>query len=135
MGAVAVRVEDWPERLAAEIDAATAIPFKWGDHDCLTWTFAVRAELTGVDDTHLWRGRYGTEEEAQALMKAERMTLYRIGRKLLGKPLTAPLMAQRGDIVLGEAFGVCTGELYVWPAKDVGMMAQPVSVAKWAWRV
>ena len=53
------RVPHWEQILAAAILAARDRPFVWGQHDCATWAFDLRRDLTGgPDHAALWRGRY-----------------------------------------------------------------------------
>lgn len=130
-----MRLDGWDVRLAEEIEAARDKPFVYGEHDCLTWAFKVRAALTGTDESVIWAWRYKTELGAARLLKREGLDhLIDVGMALLGKPLPSVLFAQRGDIVFREAYGVCIGAqaLYVGPE---GLRALPLETADFAWRV
>lgn len=131
-----MRSEGWETRLAEELAAAVDRPFEYGVFDCLTWAFGVRAALTGQDDRPLWLGRYSTERGAARVLKSEGLqSLEEVGHRLLGSALRSPLFARRGDIAFGGAFGIVTGETFVWPAEARGLMALPLADARVAWRV
>ncbi len=60
-----------------------------------------------------------------------------MGDALLGAPLVSPLLAQRGDIVLGPGgrdFGVCLGASAVGMA-PAGLITLPLTTCTRAWRV
>ena len=132
------RPPDWPHRLAAAIDAARATPFAWSQHDCPTFAFDCRRDLTGEDAAALWRGRYRTYLGGLQLMRRLGWaSLAAMGDALLGAPLASPLLAQRGDIVLsadGRGFGVCTGAHAVGMA-PAGLITLPLATCTRAWRV
>jgi hypothetical protein len=133
-----MRVPGWELRLAEAVEAARNMPFVWGQHDCAIWAFDVRRVLTGVDGAAAWRGRYRTAAGAHKVMRrlgwgslAEGVTAQ------LGAPLATPLLAQRGDIVLGgtdPALGVCLGAeaAFLLP---VGLTGLPITEIAMAWRV
>ena len=100
-----MRVADWEARLAAAIMAARDKPFIWGQHDCAIWTFDLRRALTdGPDHASLWRGKYKTALGAERVMRRLGWSSYEAGAwALLGEPRAYPLLAQRGDLVLGAA--------------------------------
>lgn len=111
------RPADWPERLAAEIEAARATPFAWGRHDCFTWAARVVLRLGGAD---LMRGLHDTwtsEAEALQVMRAlgPDMTCA-VGALCRGAGMqpVGTLCAHRGDLVVlstpgGDCAGICTG--------------------------
>lgn len=110
-----MRRNDWPERLAAFIDARRRVAFRWGTNDCCIVAADWVLEATGVDPAATWRG-YASEAEAQAIIE-------RAGgmRELVSLPERAtPRLAQRGDVVLAEhegqqVFGVVVGDMYAAP--------------------
>lgn len=133
------RIPHWEEHLAAAIADARARPFAWGRHDCATWAFDLRRDLTGGEDVAAqWRGRYSTALGAQRVMrKLGWSDLEAMGRDLLGTPLATPLLAQRGDLVLGgedPAFGVCAGARAAFVTPD-GLGFLPLAACSLAWRV
>lgn len=134
-----MRRPDWQVRLAVAIEAAREIPFSWGSHDCATWAFDLRRDLTGSEDiAALWRGRYRTAFGAHRVMKRLGWdSLEAAGRDLLGTPLPSVLHAKRGDLVLGgsePAFAVCVGAKVAFVAPD-GLVFISLSDCSLAWRV
>jgi Domain of unknown function (DUF6950) len=134
-----MRRSDWQNRLADAIEAAREMPFSWGSHDCATWAFGIRRDLTGGEDiAALWRGCYRTALGAHRVMKRLGWdSLEAAGRDLLGTPLPSVLQAKRGDLVLGgsePAFGVCVGAKVAFVASD-GLNFLSVSDCSLAWRV
>lgn len=132
------RIEGWETLLSDTIIRAQSRPFAWGSHDCAIWAFDTRRLLTsGPDHASLWRGRYRTALGATRVMrKLGWRSLEEGGRVLLGPPLKARLLAQRGDLVLGgspEAFGVCLGAQAAFVGAD-GIMLLPLPDCRLAWR-
>ena len=41
------RIDHWERHLIAAIEAARDRPFRWGRHDCATFAFDLRRDLTG----------------------------------------------------------------------------------------
>src|SRR5438477_1821916 len=98
-----MRVEDWPERLTAEIAKARALHFEWGTRDCALWAFEVVVALTGVDHADDCRGTYGDREGSmRCLAQVFGCGLVDAVTSRLGEPLPTPLHAQRGDVVAIE---------------------------------
>ena len=135
---IADRVAHWEQLFAAAITEARTRPFAWGQHDCATWAFDLRRNLTGgPDHAALWRGRYRTPGGCQRVLR--RLGWRRLedgGRALLGEPLPDPRLAQRGDLVLGgdpEAFGVCIGARAAFVSPE-GLVTLPLSSCRLAWR-
>ncbi|WP_235866844.1 DUF6950 family protein [Salibaculum griseiflavum] len=125
--------------LADRLEAAHAEPFAWGTHDCATWAFDLRRDLTGGADVAAeWRGRYRTALGALRVMRRLGWSdLKAMGRDLLGAPLATPLLARRGDLVLGgadPAFGVCAGARAAFLSPG-GLVRLPLSSCALAWRV
>lgn len=133
------RIDHWERHLIAAIEAARDRPFRWGRHDCATFAFDLRRDLTGgFDVAALWRGRYSTARGAHRVMRRLGWSsLEAAGRDLLGHPLASVPLAQRGDLVLadtGLGFGICLG------AKAAGMtpgglILVPLSSCALAWRI
>jgi hypothetical protein len=129
-----MKPEGWEVRLAQAIEAARQRPFVWGQHDCATWAFDVREALTGAPRP-AWS--YTTEAGGRRWMKRQGWNSFtEAATAILGEPV-APLMAQRGDIVLvddPEAFGVCVGAQAAVVA-PVGLSFVPLRSCRMAWRV
>lgn len=133
-----MKVEGWEGRLSDAVEKVRQRPFEWGAHDCATWAFDVRRALTGGPDVVSWRGRYTTAIGSHRIMrKLGWRSMEEGGRALLGEPLHAVLMAQRGDLVLSQgdpAFGVCIGSHVAFVAPD-GLQFVPLGDCSMAWRV
>lgn len=133
------RVADWERRLVQAVESVRGKSFSWGTHDCATWAFDIRRDLTGGEDiAALWRGRYRTALGAHRVMKRLGWdSLEAAGRDLLGMPLSTVLQAKRGDLVLGgldPAFGVCVGARAAFVAPD-GLVFLSLVSCSLAWRV
>ena len=132
------RIPHWEQLFAAAITDARTRPFAWGSHDCATWAFDLRRDLTGgADHAALWRGRYRTPGGCQRMLRRLGWkTLEEGGRALMGDPLADRRLAQRGDLVLGgepEAFGVCIGARAGFVSPE-GLVTLPLSSCRLAWR-
>lgn len=128
----------WERRLAEAIETARTRPFTWGRHDCATWAFDLRRDLTGGEDlAGLWRGRYRTARGAVRVMRRLGWSsLEEMGRGLLGAPLPTLHLAQRGDVVLtdsGLGFGLCIGARAAGIAPS-GLVLVPLAACRLAWR-
>lgn len=133
-----LKQQGWENRLFTAIEEARLHPFTWGSHDCATWAFDLRRDLIGGEDIAAqWRSRYATALGAQRVMRRLGWkTLEDMGRALLGDPLVTPLLAQRGDILLGgdnPAFGVCVGARGAFLA-PVGLTLLPLVSCRLGWR-
>lgn len=127
----------WEHRLAAAVASARSQPFAWGSHDCATWAFDLRQDLTGGPDVAArWRGHYRTAMGATRVMRRLGWAdLAAMGRALLGEPHPTVLFAQRGDVVLGpDGFGICLGAQAVGMA-PAGLVTLPLSACRLAWPV
>jgi hypothetical protein len=133
-----MRVSSWETVLAAAVDVARGRPFVWGTHDCATWAFDLRRDLTGGDDTAaLWRGRYRTARGAARVLRRLGWTSMSVaGTALLGTPLANVRLAQRGDLVLSPdstSFGVCLGAQVAFLAPE-GLTLRALPSCTLAWR-
>ena len=133
------RAPHWEHLLAAVIDTARTRPFIWGIHDCPTFAFETRMMLTGGEDiAALWRGRYTTAlGGARVMRRLGWASLEAMGRALLGEPRAAVLLAQRGDVVLGDSglgFGICTGARAIGMTPE-GLVTVPLTSCRLAWSV
>jgi hypothetical protein len=134
-----MKVAGWETVLAAAVDDARTRSFNWGTHDCATWAFDLRRELTGGDDTAaLWRGRYRTARGAARVMRRLGWASMRqAGTALLGTPLADVRLAQRGDLALSPdstSFGVCLGAQVAFLAPE-GLTLRPLTSCALAWRI
>jgi hypothetical protein len=61
------RLELWPSRLDAVIQAAATRPFAWGEHDCCTFAADCVEAVTG---TRVWPADFGTYTTSMGAQKA-----------------------------------------------------------------
>lgn len=132
------RVEDWPQRLAAHIEKARERAFSFGENDCCLFVSDWIHACTGEDFAAAFRGRYATRAQAVALLGA-RGGLEAVVTAALGAPLSTPMLAQRGDVVMvatdeGPALGVCDGAV-AWFVGPKGLAEMPMAQWTKAWRV
>jgi hypothetical protein len=133
-----MRVSSWETVLAAAVEAARDRAFVWGTHDCATWAFDLRRDLTGGDDTAaFWRGRYRTARgAARVLRRLGWASVQEAGADLLGMPLADVRLAQRGDLLLdpdATSFGVCLGAQVAFLAPE-GLTLRALPSCTLAWR-
>lgn len=133
-----MKITGWEVLLAAAVDDARSRSFNWGTHDCATWAFDLRRDLTGGDDTAaLWRGRYRTSRGAARVMRRLGWaSMPEAGVALLDTPLADVRLAQRGDLVLSPdatSFGVCLGAQVTFLAPE-GLTLRALTSCALAWR-
>jgi cell wall-associated NlpC family hydrolase len=117
------RRPDWPERLAAAVDAARGKPYVLGENDCLRLACAAVQALT---DDDYWPRFAGYKTKRQALARIARVapSLGEAVTSTLGVSPSPTASAWRGDIVLfrderGEDhLGVCLGRQVVLMAAE-----------------
>lgn len=135
------RKTGWPEILAAEIEAASHKPFKYGSHDCCMFAAHIVKAMTGTDFARGLRG-YRSAASAQRMLnnkgyKTLPVALYRLMRKQGCKQIP-PAMARRGDVVLGTdendapAVGICVGGQAVFASDGIALL--PMTEIKKAYR-
>lgn len=135
-----MRLEDWPARLHAAVEAARSTPFEWGRHDCILFAADCVAAMTGDDLAAAFRGRYATRDEAYSLLLTLGGGLEHAITQALGRPPANNWrMAARGDVVVvdvetGSAAGVVIGNRIAVP-EPRGLAFLPLSAARCYWRV
>lgn len=117
-----LRLPDWPERLAEFIEERRYWPFAWGSQDCAMFGGDAIAAQTGVDPFAAFRGRYTTEEGAEAITAPAGGFEALLGATLaaFGAQDCPPALAQRGDVGMvrvgnAEALGVVLGSAVAVP--------------------
>jgi hypothetical protein len=149
MGAVPAtgRKGDWERALSAYLAACEALPYAWGEHDCLMFAAGAELAMTGEDPAADIRGRYCSKWSAAELLRD-------LGHGSLEDAIDArktavPVaMAQRGDWVLHDgAVGVSAGRVALFvgdvlrQAQDgreeslPGLIRVPRAAWQKAWRV
>ena len=134
------RLPGWPERLAAFIEARRDQPFDWAVNDCCALAADAVLAMTGRDFLADYRGRYATEEQAEALMGEGGLPAF-LPRVLaaFGAVPVPPAEAQRGDVALiglenQLVCGVVTGPHIAAPGAR-GLAFVPLRRATMAWGV
>lgn len=133
------RLQDWPERLAALVEARREVPFAWGSHDCALFMADAVAAVTGEDPAAAFRG-YTTEAEAEEILGAEGLEGV-VARALaeFGCGDCPPALAQRGDVALAllgnqPTMVVVLGEVLAGPGPR-GLVFLPSARIQRAWSV
>jgi len=113
------RVPDWETKLVRAVEAANNTPFKWGVHDCCTFTANCVEAMTGRNPMAQFIGKYHDKKSAlRALRKFGKGSLYKTLESLFGAPIS-PEKAIRGDLAYGvfdddPAVGICLGQYSVF---------------------
>jgi len=135
------RTQDWPELLAALIEARREAPFAWGEQDCCTLAADAVLAFTGVDPMAALRGSYASEAEAEAILAGQGGLAELAARQAAAVGLgdCHPAFAQRGDVALVEhgntlAMGVVVGAAVAVPGPD-GLLFLPPAAIQRAWSV
>lgn len=131
------RREDWPERLIAEIERHSHMPFEHGTSDCFIFPMDCVEVMTGEDP---WAGQRGYRTEKGAAGKLRRHAFYNVGDAFAAKfSEIPPAMAQRGDIGVVDSdkgpAGVVFMDNVVIGKGENGIQRQPRAMAKRAFRV
>ena len=133
------RLPDWPERLAAFVEARRALPFAWGTNDCCMFIGDAMLALTGVDRAAPWRGAYSSEAGAQRFIDGAGglLHLVRQAHAMVGAAEIDPEFAQRGDTALitlrnMPSVGVVLDGVVAAPGLR-GLEFVPVTLATHAW--
>ena len=134
----AARHPDWPERLAAFIDARRHVPFAWGQQDCATFAADALLTITGQDRLAPLRGRWASEAEARQVLQQMGGLAWAV-RRVLGRPMTTPGIAPRGAVVCARMadlpiLGVHLGAVWCAPG-PAGLVFRPAREVRLAWGV
>jgi hypothetical protein len=134
-----LRLADWPDRLAAILQARQNAPFAWGQHDCALFAADVAEALTGSDPAATLRGSYSTDAEAEAVCPAGLEAAAAALLQAWGAPDVPPRLAQRGDLALvvwgnQPTMGVVVGDRVLAPGLD-HLRSVPLAAALRCWAV
>jgi hypothetical protein len=135
------RLQDWPARLDAYVEAHRKTCFAWGAHDCVTFAAGAIAAITGSDP--LQGLTWGSAGGALRQLELEGGILAAVTRRL-GDPIP-PAMCQRGDLLLmpmdftsgevsRESLAVCLGHCCAAPGR-VALQFMPCTSALYGWPV
>lgn len=129
-----MRLEGWETLLNEQIEKARHTPFKWGEHDCLTWACNCLLAITGVDYLADIRGRYKTKAGAYKLIKKQGDSLTDCIDQHVQR--VSVKMAKRGDVVMYEgAVGICFGVQSFFITENQGLAGVPTLKCEMAWAV
>jgi len=131
-----MRVTNWPDVLADQIERARSKPFVWGSWDCCHFVTEVIIALTGTDHRTQFPS-YTTEDEAYAIVAAHG-GMQGLIEHALG-PSKPAAFAGRGDVVmddftLGHQPAICLGASWAAPGID-GLVFQPMANVLAAWSI
>lgn len=153
-----MRRNDWEQRFAEFVAEREQLVFSWGSHDCVMCARAGLEEITGEDCAPSFKRKYATAAGAAlAMRRFAGGAVLEVVEKVAaanGWPEIAPLLAQRGDVVVLDArlllpadaaADVCTGawavglvdldgRFAVVPA-PIGLARVPVTQCARAWGV
>jgi len=129
-----MRVANWPDVLAAEIEAVRARPFNWDGWSCYDFCAHIVWSLTGVDHREHFPA-YHSQAEAEALL-AQYGGAVKLTESVLGtaKPLS---YARRGDVVVADLWAglqpaICLGANLTAPGpKGLNYGSMRRAVAAW----
>lgn len=129
------RYPDWPQRLAAWIEAHREKPFAWGTNDCAIFAADMIEAITGRDFAVAFRGRYKSKVGSMRILRAHGWAdLADLADSHLERCSDRPT---RGDVVLyagrhgaflgvywaGEVYGPGPNGVSSWPADPAAMLA------------
>lgn len=116
-----MRRPDWPERLAAVVDAARNRTFRWGQHDCALFALDCIDAQTGGQVAARFRGAYDGPLSAADVFGADGLLPFAAEiARTEGLVAIGPLLAGRGAACCfawerGPTLGVIDGRLILSP--------------------
>lgn len=133
------RLPDWPERLAALVEARRHMPFSWGNHDCGSFAADAIRACTGEDPMPELRGLYADEAGAEAMLARQGgllMTIEMVQARR-GAAECPRDFAQRGDTAFArvgneDLMTVVLGDRLAAPGPD-GLVFVPLRAARRIW--
>lgn len=98
-----IRFEDWPERLAAFLEAAAERPFSWANWNCCIFVCAAVEAMTGKNPAEFFTIDYSDKETAlRAMYRFGGGNAYQVAEAIAAEyaaPLVPVTKARRGDVV------------------------------------
>lgn len=125
--------------LTAYLDQERRRPFEWGrrNGDCLLFVAGWVGTARGGDPAAAWRGSYGSEAEARALLESLGGTWGVIAAEL-GEPAAIGARPSPGDVGIyhgrnGLSAVICLGRTWAGRVPGAGLWQGPLAVsAHWA---
>ena len=128
------RAKTWDVNLVNVVDKYSAVPFKWGEHDCCLFACRAYDSVMGTAITNRHLGEYDDALSAMRHLKSQ--GYYDLYDAALGETCgmpQSPYLSSRGDIIflpVSEQYpigclGVCMGHLCVF-AGIVGLVNIPL---------
>jgi len=133
------RLQDWPERLAALVEARREAPFAWGSNDCALFAADAIIAVTGDDPAASFRG-YASEQEAEGVLRTLGLEgTVAAALAEFGCGACQPGLVQRGDVALAllgnqPTMTVVLGEVLAGPGPE-GLVFLPMARILRAWSV
>lgn len=91
------RLPDWQQRFGDLVAQRMAMPFTWGQFDCVMWAADAVQAITGHDFADGMRGTYSTERQALRILKPLGGVAALASERLSQRPLA---MVRCGDVGL-----------------------------------
>ena len=133
-----MRNEDWPEKLNDYL--MQPHEFDWATKNCGFFAFGGVEAMTGKDLVSAYRGPKTKRGILSRMHKVCGGDVETLMKKEIGEPLSAILLAKRGDIVsfdfgVGPALGLCIGAQAVFLSETDGVIKVPLNECRFAWGV
>ena len=139
-----MRVEDWPERLAAALHAAGGKPYalggKHGSQDCISFGSACEKALLGASKMAVHVGMYESRFAAAKRLKEHGFDTLEQYMDSMFEPV-GRYYASRGDFAVFEndnadpCIGVVLGETVAFVSEDGGLAELSLEQIVKTWRV
>jgi hypothetical protein len=105
------RLDDWPERLLAEVARHSDLPLQWGVSDCFTFPMDCVIAMTGKDP---WPGERKYKSASGAARRLARHHFRNVGDAFAARfEEVAPSFALRGDLGVIETPQGVAGVVFV----------------------
>jgi hypothetical protein len=132
-----MRLQDWPRRLDVYFRDQSGKEFRYGIHDCCTFSCGAVFAMTGIDPAEGFRGKYQSRKQARAILREYGGLEKMLGNAGFRKIRVAE--ARRGDLAFvrqGLLGVVSLDGIHVLVVGDQGKLCRvPLSSASSAWRV
>lgn len=133
-----MKLDDFPERLAAFLAERQDIPYAWGTNDCALFAADAVQAVRGDDPISDLRGQWHDEASAMALLESLGGLIGFMDSRFKRRQTAA--LAQRGDVVMvrmddGSPSLAVVDVTYCAAPADLGLLYIPTTHARIAWEV